>query len=241
MINIISVTDISQHLSALAKTLPGRVPSLKSFYATAGNRARLLYGKSYIEDRLAGLTLRAYPLTFVQPNPKTAEELYRAIVSLVPIGGDERLLGLYCGAGAVELFMSRYVKEVTGVDASGPNVAVAKENAAINGIANATFIKGKVEQSSRRLSGAAADLVIVDPPRAGLSNEALTAVLHTRAHKLCYISCNPSTLARDLKYLRAAYEVKHIVPFDFFPHTTHFEVLTIMQRKEGKTMLNVKC
>jgi 23S rRNA (uracil1939-C5)-methyltransferase len=216
-----------------ARDLAAAVPEVQSIYVTSGDQPRLAHGRAYINERLAGLTFRVYPFSFFQPNPRTAEELYRRIIPLAEIQGQERILGLYCGAGTLELFLAAYanVKEITGVDSSGESIACARENGAINKIGNVVFLKEEVEHAAARFQGKGVDIVVTDPPRAGMSKETLAAVKALKTGKLVYISCNPSTLARDLRMLRPDYLPKEIIPFDFFPHTGHFEVLTLLERQ----------
>lgn len=230
MINIIAESDIADRLGGLARSLAESVPEVRSFYATSSNRARLVSGRSYIDEILSGLTLRVYPLSFFQPNPRTAERLCERIIPVSRIRGDETVLGLYSGAGSIELFLSRHVKEVRGVDWSRESISCAKENAAINRSQNCLFIRDRVEGAVHHHRAKGIDLVVIDPPRSGMSKEAISAIRQLKAARVVYISCNPSTLARDLKGLRRDYAPKEIIPFDFFPHTGHFEVLTLLER-----------
>ncbi len=231
MVNIIAETDISGPMAYLSKALPDAVPEVRSLFTTKGPRLKLLWGKPYIDETLEDLKLRVYPFSFFQPNPKTAEALYRRLVAAAKIEGDERVLGLYCGAGAIELFLAPLVKEVRGIDSSAESIACARENASVNKIENARFARDRVERAVMQERGKKADIVVIDPPRSGLSREALSAVLKTEAKKVVYVSCNPSTLARDLSALTRLYEPKEIIPFDFFPQTAHFEVLTVLEKR----------
>ena len=146
------------------------------------------------------------------------------------IEGTERVLGLYCGSGSIELFLARHVREVRGIDVSSESISCAKANAAINEVGNCLFVRDRVEKVRHHLAGMRPDIVVVDPPRAGLSKEALDVIVEIGAEKVVYISCNPATLARDLKGLKREYGLRHAIPFDFFPHTGHFEVLTLLER-----------
>ncbi|HUJ70224.1 MAG TPA: 23S rRNA (uracil(1939)-C(5))-methyltransferase RlmD, partial [Syntrophorhabdales bacterium] len=223
--------DLLRHAGALAKALAEAVAELRSLYGGSVSSPKLLWGRPYIEETLEDLRLRIYPLSFFQPNPKTAEVLYRRMKTAAEIRADEHLLGLYCGAGAIELFLARHVKEAKGIDSSAESIACARENAALNGIRNVRFARDRVETAMGRKEGEKADLIVMDPPRSGLSREALNAVLRAGVKKVVYVSCNPSTLARDLKSLRTLYEPKEIIPFDFFPHTSHFEVLAVLEKR----------
>ncbi len=228
--HLVAASDISGLLGDLGELLPGAVAQLRSFYVT-GAATRLLWGKPAIDELLAGFTFRIYPLSFFQPNPKTAGRLYERLIAVAGLTGGERVVGLYCGAGTIELILARHAKEVTGIDSSKENIAAAKENAGLNRSQNCLFLKDKAEKAARRFKARKVDLLVIDPPRAGLTREAVAAVREIRAERLAYISCNPSTLARDLLSLKEIYKARQVVPFDFFPHTSHFEVLTMLERK----------
>ena len=230
MCHLIAASHISRLPGDLGELLPGAVAQLRSFYAT-GAATRLLWGKPAIDERLAGFTFRIYPLSFFQPNPKTAGKLYERLIAVAGLTGGERVVGLYCGAGTIELFLSRHAKEVTGIDSSKENIAAARENAGLNRLHNCLFLKDKAEKAARRFKAGRVDLLVIDPPRKGLTREAVAAVREIRAERLAYISCNPSTLARDLLSLKEVYKARQVVPFDFFPHTSHFEVLTLLERR----------
>ena len=231
MCHLIAASDMSRHLGDLAERLQKGVAQLRSFYAT-GEATRLLWGKPAIDELLAGCTFRIYPLSFFQPNPKTAGKLYERLIAACGAHGQRRASSAFTAApGAIELFLSRHAKEVTGIDSSKENIAAAQENARLNGSRNCLFLKDKAERAARRFKGRKVDLLVIDPPRKGLSREALAAVREIRAARLAYISCNPSTLARDLLGLKEVYRARQIIPFDFFPHTSHFEVLTLLERR----------
>lgn len=230
LINIVSESGIAGQLAGLAQTLKEAMPQLASVYTTTGNRTTLLWGRPYLEETVCDLVLRIYPLSFFQPNPRTAEELYKTIIPEAGISRNEHVAGLYCGSGAIELCLARRVKEVRGIDSSKDSIACAKENAAANGLENCSFFRGRAERAGVHCPPDRRDVVIIDPPRSGITKEALRAIVEMRPRKLIYISCNPSTFARDLRSLAQEYEPKRIIPFDFFPHTGHFEVLSLLER-----------
>jgi 23S rRNA (uracil1939-C5)-methyltransferase len=230
MVNFVAPSDPGGGLPEFARQLKDAVEHVTSVYITSAGRLRLLAGKSYITERVGPIQAKVYPLSFFQPNPKTAEELYRHIPLLSQLQGEE-LVGLYCGAGTAELFLSSYVRRITAIDISGESIACAKENAALNGVENISFIKTKAENAVHNLHGSIPDAVLIDPPRSGMTKEAVKAVITINPAKLVYISCNPSTLARDMVVLSKSFIPKEIIPFDFFPHTGHFEVLAFFERK----------
>jgi len=230
MMHLVAGPDVSRHLDRMKKKLLNALPQLKSLYATSGGGTRLLWGAPAIEEKISGLSLRVYPLSFFQPNPRTAAELYARILRTAGIRGTESVLGLYCGVGPIELFLARHVKEVTGIDSSEVNIACARENSMLNRSENCLFIRERAERAARHCSKDI-DLIVIDPPRSGISSDAHLAIRGIRPEKIVYISCDPSTLARDLRSLSQAYRPREIIPFDFFPHTAHLEVLTLLERR----------
>ena len=230
MCHLIAASDVSRQLADLVSRLPKAVAQLRSFYLT-GAATRLLWGKPAIDELLAGCAFRIYPLSFFQPNPKTAGSLYARLIAVAGLTGKERVVGLYCGSGTMELILARHAKEVTGIDSSKESIMAARENGVLNRSRDCVFLRDKAETAARRFRGKRVDLLVVDPPRKGLSGEAVAAVRELGAERVAYISCNPSTLARDLLSLKDVYNARQVIPFDFFPHTCHFEVLTLLERK----------
>jgi 23S rRNA (uracil1939-C5)-methyltransferase len=230
MVNFILSWDPGTSLSDFAHSLRDSVDSVVSVYVLAGSNLRLLAGKSHITERVGSFSLKVYPLSFFQPNPHGAEDLYSRIPHLSGLQGEE-LCGLYCGSGAVEIFLSPYVRKVTAIDVSGESIACAKENATLNGIENITFVRAKAEHVANFLQHPLPGAVLIDPPRSGMTKEAIRAIESIDPAKLIYISCNPATLARDLRILGEHFVPKEMIPFDFFPYTGHFEVLTFLERK----------
>ena len=219
----------------LLRQLQNRVPEVASFWTAINGKRELLFGSTHIEEMLGSFRFRVYPQTFFQPNTHMAEKLYQAIAGLCQGPGIERVLGLYCGAGPIEISLSPYVREIAAVDSERENIAAAVENCRINEVRNCRFERQEAEQASALFSSGSFDLLVIDPPRGGLTPEALRFVIGLDAPRLVYVSCNPSTLARDLKILADAKSVpKKIVPFDFFPHGAHMETLVLLE-KIGKS------
>jgi 23S rRNA (uracil1939-C5)-methyltransferase len=226
--------------AVLAGRLTAAVPELKSFVHVTNSRpsdlveferTRLLSGVPFIEEKLAGLLFRIYPPSFFQTNTAGAELLYRRIREEAPLSAQSRVLGLYCGSGAIELALAGAVGKVTGVDSSPANIANAVENALINRVENIAFVPGTVESLLSEPLREPADVVIVDPPRVGLTGKALRRVLAVGVPALVYVSCNPVSLARDLPtLLEAGYRIRSLSPFDLFPHTPHLETLAVLSK-----------
>ncbi len=223
-----------QQLSRLA-------PEIQGFYRILNDASgddfhprdtRHIAGKSYIEETLHNITYRIFPEAFFQPNTKAAEILYRKIADLVELSGQEKVLGLFCGAGAIEIFLSGRAKEVIGIDSDHANILNARENCRANKVNNCLFHEGKIEKVLKSINLDGIDLAIVDPPRGGISKNGLGHIFRVNPRKIAYVSCNPSTMARDLKTMSMhGYLVSSVAPFDLFPQTPHVETLTILHRK----------
>src|SRR6476659_6396005 len=195
----------------------------------------LLWGEEAIEEQLCGLRLRVRPNAFLQTNTRMAERLYELAGEYAALTGNETVYDLYCGIGTIGLTMASKALTVWGVEVSEESVACALENADLNGISNAAFFAGNVGQVLDELRGRAGDpdVVVVDPPRAGLAGKALKRVGETAAPRLVYVSCNPTTLAGDSKRLREeyGYELVRARPVDMFPHTPHVETVALLERR----------
>jgi len=227
--------------AALAGRLAKAAPELRSFVHVTNSRGSdlvefertaLVAGAPFIEERLAGLSFRIYPPSFFQTNTAGAELLYGRLRAEAPLTKDSRVLGLYCGSGAIELSIAGAAGRVTGIDSSAANIANAVENALVNRIDNVAFVPGTVEALLAEPRREPADIVIVDPPRVGLTAKALRRTIALGAPAVVYVSCNPASLAQDLRgFVEAGYGIASLSPFDLFPHTPHLETLAILAKK----------
>jgi 23S rRNA (uracil1939-C5)-methyltransferase len=194
----------------------------------------LLWGDDAIEEKLGGLRFRVRPNAFLQTNTAMAEVLYELAGEFAGLTGGETLWDLYCGIGTIGLSLASNALTVWGVEVSEESVACALENADLNGIANAAFFAGNVGQAIEDLRGRSGDpdVVVVDPPRAGLAGKALKRVGELQAPRLVYVSCNPTTLAGDVKALASqwGYRLERVRPVDMFPHTPHVESVALLTR-----------
>jgi 23S rRNA (uracil1939-C5)-methyltransferase len=192
--------------------------------------AKVLWGGEWIEEELCGLRFRIRPNAFLQTNTRMAERLYGLAREGAALTGTETVYDLYCGTGTIGLSLAGSAGAVWGVEISEESVACAIENASANGIENASFFAGNVGQSLEELREKAGqpDVLIVDPPRAGLAGKALRRTGGLRASRLVYVSCNPTTLASDLAVLRdeVGYRLERCTPVDMFPHTPHIETVS---------------
>jgi 23S rRNA (uracil1939-C5)-methyltransferase len=194
----------------------------------------LLWGEEAIEEELCGLRFRVRPNAFLQTNTKMAERLYGIARDYAALTGGETVYDLYCGIGTIGLVLAGETLTVWGIEVSEESVACALENAELNGIGNAAFFAGNVGQSLRDLHARSGDpdVVVVDPPRAGLAGKALKRLGEIGAPRIVYVSCNPTTLAGDVKRLRDdyGYTLRRARPVDLFPHTPHVESVSLLER-----------
>jgi 23S rRNA (uracil1939-C5)-methyltransferase len=195
---------------------------------------KLLWGGDAIEEALLGLRFRVRPNAFLQTNTVMAEQLYAVAREYAGLTGRETIYDLYCGIGTIGLTMARDALTVWGVESSEESVACALENADLNGVTNAAFFAGEVGRSLEELHDRAGDpdVVVVDPPRAGLSGKALRHVGGLAAGRLVYVSCNPTTLAGNVRVLAEeyGYRLERVRPVDMFPHTPHVESVALLLR-----------
>jgi 23S rRNA (uracil1939-C5)-methyltransferase len=200
---------------------------------TATGETELVAGSEFIEEELADLRLRISPLAFFQTNTEMAERLYAVAAELAGLRGTERLFDLYCGSGTIALVLSARAAQVFGVELVPEAVADAIENARRNDIDNAQFFAGDVRLAMRELVERAGrpDVVVVDPPRAGLSKKAVRRVIEAAPRKIVYVSCNPTTLAPNAAQLsEAGYVLRRVRPVDLFPQTPHIECVGVLER-----------
>lgn len=172
------------------------------------------------------LSFRVGPVSFFQTNVYQAERLYKAAFNLADVSGDELMYDLYTGTGTIALYFSRFVKKVVGIEYVEEAIADARINAQINNIDNATFYAGdmaKVLDDTFIVENGTPDIIVTDPPRAGMADKVIEQLKKIKAKKIIYISCNPATQARDLQLLNDLYEVVAVQPVDMFPHTQHVE------------------
>jgi 23S rRNA (uracil1939-C5)-methyltransferase len=197
----------------------------------------LLWGDDAIEEELCGLRFRVRPNAFLQTNTAMAERLYGLAGEYAGLTGSETVYDLFCGIGTIGLTLAARALTVWGVEISEESVACALENADLNGIANAAFFAGEVGASLEELHERAGtpDVVVVDPPRAGLSGKSVRRVGRLGAARIVYVSCNPTTLAGNVKELvrEWGYSLERVRPVDMFPHTPHVEAVALLRATAG--------
>lgn len=202
-----------------------------------GNKVITLWGKPYIEDYIGNVKYQIGPLSFYQVNPEQTKVLYSKALEFCELEGDETVWDLYCGIGTISLFLAQKAKQVYGVEIIPEAIDDARRNAALNHMENVEFFVGKAEEilpEKYAKSGGTmyADVIVVDPPRKGCEESLLNTIVKMSPKKVVYVSCDPATLARDLKYLTGeGYEVKKVQPVDMFPMGNHVENVVQLCRK----------
>lgn len=228
----------------LIKMLREELPNLKSVIINSnrektnvilGNKNRTAYGADYITDELCGLKFKISPFSFWQVNRKQAEKLYSKAKEYANLQSDEILLDLYCGTGTIGLTMANNCKTLIGVEIIEDAIKDANENARNNGITNARFICSDAPKAAQELAkeGLKPDAVILDPPRKGCGEELVKTISQMQPKRVVYVSCDPATLARDLKYFdENSYKTIEVTPCDMFSRTSHVESVALLTRVE---------
>lgn len=243
MVVLVAVSPIFPSKNNFVKALRKEHPEIttvvlnindKSTSMVLGERNIILYGKGYIEDELCGCRFRISPNSFYQVNPVQTEVLYQKAISLAGLSGKEKVIDAYCGIGTIGLIAASHCKEVIGIELNREAVKDAIGNTKRNRIKNVRFYQGDAGDFlvSMAQKGEKADVVFMDPPRAGSSEKFMESAAKMGPEKIVYISCNPDTLERDLKYLtRKGYQVDRICPVDMFPFTDNIENVCLLSRK----------
>ncbi len=234
-LTLISATDKLPGIGTLVDRLRESEPSITGILINhnqrgdnviLGDRTDVLWGNRLLEDRLCGNSFLLSPEVFYQVNHAQAERLYKCAAEFAGLSGNEIVLELYCGAGTITLFLAQFARRVIGVEIVPEAVENARLNMERNGITNAEFICADAGLAARKLSSSVIDVLIADPPRKGLSANARDAILKLQPEKIVYISCDPATLARDVKELcGAGYTMQKAQAFDMFPRTSHVETV----------------
>ena len=198
-----------------------------------GEECKTVYGADCIYDELCGVKIRLSPLSFYQVNHAQAEKLYRKAAECAQLDGSQTVLDMYCGAGTIGLSMADKAKNVIGVEIVEPAVRDAKINAGLNGIKNAQFYCADASQAAQMLKeqGIKPDVIVLDPPRKGCSQELVKTVSEMQPDRVVYVSCDPATLARDCKrFGELGYKVEKLTAVDLFPRTVHCEAVALLTK-----------
>ena len=244
MVILVVTTEKTPGLKALIQKISARFPEVKSIVINVNNRKGsvipgekniVVYGQDTITDRLGQYVFHISPLSFFQVNHEQTVILYEKVLEYATLTGNETVFDLYCGIGTISIFLAEKAKRVIGVESVKEAVEMAERNKLANNVSNVEFYHGKAEDITAELSkkGIKADVVVVDPPRKGCDGKLLETIASMRPTRIVYVSCNPSTLARDLKYLSEnGYCIEQVQPVDMFPWTSHVESCVLITRNE---------
>lgn len=232
-------------LTDMLKKLTEDFPDVVSIYHNINTNPKVmlgksfqhLYGKTCLIDTIGALQFQISPESFFQVNNEQAEKLYQYALTFAQLKGSETIVDAYCGIGTISLYLAQQAKFVYGIEAISQAVKDAQQNARLNGIDNCKFIIAKVEEwlPKWQNKGNHADVIVVDPPRKGCDSQMLHALANSQSDKIIYISCNPSTLARDIRYLcDNGYRLERIQPVDLFAVTWHVEIVCLLSKAVTK-------
>ncbi len=194
----------------------------------------LFKGRAYIIEEMEGLKFKIGPKSFYQTNSEQAFELYKAARNMADLKGNETVYDLYTGTGTIANFVAHQCGKVIGIEFVADAIADAKENSSLNGIDNTTYFSGDMKDILNKdfiNKNGNPDVIITDPPRAGMHSSVVEAILYAAPQKIVYVSCNPATQARDVQLLSEVYKVSEIQPVDMFPHTHHVENVALLNKK----------
>ena len=223
------------HLNELASVLKENIPGFKTLVLNVnkaktnvilGKENKVIYGNGKINDYIGDLVFEISPLSFFQVNPVQTEVLYNKALEYAELKENDTVFDIYCGIGSISLFLAQKATKVYGIEIVEDAIKDAKINAKLNNLNNVEFYVGKAEEVVPKMysEGKTANVVVVDPPRKGCDEKVLDTIVSMKPDRVVYVSCNPSTLARDLAYLdERGYKCVEIQPVDMFPHTMHVE------------------
>ena len=228
----------------LVETLKDKIDGVKSIVLSInkskgnkilGDKTKVIYKNDYIEDYIGDIKFKISTNSFYQVNSSQTYALYKKAVEYAGINKNDVVLDLYCGIGSISLFLAKEAKKVIGVEVVESAIKNAKENALLNNINNVEFILGKAEDELPNIfkKGEKPSTIVVDPPRKGLDSKVIDTIIKMSPNNIVYVSCNPSTLARDLKLFNDnGYNIDKVSCVDMFPHTSHVECIVLMSRNE---------
>ena len=233
------------YLKELASVLKENIPGFKTLVVNVntqktnvilGKENIVAYGDGMIRDYIGELVFEISPLSFFQVNPLQTEVLYNKALEYANLGENDTVFDIYCGIGTISLFLAQKAKKVYGIEIVEDAIKDAKRNAKINNMDNVEFYVGKAEEVVPKMykEGKRANVVVVDPPRKGCDEKVLDTIISMQPDRVVYVSCNPSTLARDLAYLNErGYKCHEIQPVDMFPHSVHVENVTWLSKADN--------
>jgi 23S rRNA (uracil1939-C5)-methyltransferase len=239
---LITTTKEIPNKEELLERIVSRLPEVKSIMQNIngmktslifGEETIALEGEEFIQETLGDFSFELSARTFFQLNPEQTVKLYNEVKEAASLTGTEKVVDAYCGVGTIGLWLADQAGEVRGMDILPESIEDAKKNAKRHGFTNTKFVPGKAEEVLPKWikKGWKPDVIVVDPPRTGLENQLLETILKVEPKKVIYVSCNPSTLAKDIQVLSSKFKVEYIQPIDMFPQTSHVEAVALLERK----------
>ncbi len=246
MVNVVTSEKDEEMMAGLAEIILENEIPISGFVnninrskgSTAfGEEEWTVWGNRVIEEKLGSYRFKISANSFFQTNTHQAERLYDTVIDLVGFKGNEIVYDLYSGTGTISIYISKLVGKVLGIEVIEAAVQDARRNKTLNQVENVEFVLGDVKDEMKQIEElmnvvGRPDVLIIDPPRAGLHPKSVQSILNLAPKKIVYVSCNPTTLARDLAEWKSRYELQRIQPVDMFPHTYHIETVTLLERKK---------
>ena len=244
MLIMVFAEDRKQEMQVLLQTVHERFPEITSLLYVINSKANdtindlpvsVFYGKDHITEQMENLCFKVGPKSFYQTNTRQAYELYKVARDFAGLTGNELVFDLYTGTGTIANFVAKRARQVIGIEYVPEAIEDARVNSAINHIGNTLFYAGDMKDILNKdfiIEHGRPDVVITDPPRAGMHNDVINTILFAAPKRIVYVSCNPATQARDLALLDETYIVKRVQPVDMFPHTQHVENVVLLERRE---------
>lgn len=244
MVVLITRTKDLPNKNKIIAEITGQIPGVKSIVQNInskktnvifGDETNVLWGEEYIYDKIGDIKFAISARSFYQVNPKQTKVLYDKALDSAGLTGEETVIDAYCGIGTISLFLAQQAKRVYGVEIVPEAIEDAKRNARLNGIDNVEFAVGEAEViiPNWKKEGIHADVIVVDPPRKGCDDALLQTIIEMKPKRVVYVSCNPATLARDLRVLEdGGFETVEVQPVDMFPHTVHIENVAMLTYKK---------
>ena len=233
----------AENIQMVMNHLKGSFPAIDALYYVINLKKNetfndldpvLFHGKPFIEEKINNLKFKLGPKSFFQTNTLQTQKLYSKTLEMAHLTGAETVFDLYCGTGTITNFVAQKAKKAVGIETIKEAIDDARENAKNNGISNSEFVVGDIKDALGDdfiSEYGQADVIITDPPRAGMHRDVIATILKMSPEKIVYVSCNPATQARDLAFLIDDYEIMEIQPFDMFPHTHHLENIVSLKKR----------
>lgn len=239
MVNVVTASEKRDEMEPLADMLLDKYPQIVSIVNNITSRKAgiavgeyeiLLYGRSFIKDKIGQFDFEISANSFFQTNTKSANKLYETALDYCKFNGQETVFDLYSGTGAIAIYLSKHVKEVIGIEIAESAIDDANRNCKNNHVSNCRFVLGDIQKCLLEINNVP-DVLVIDPPRSGMHKDVVRQVVELGVEKVVYVSCNPTTMARDIYSMKDKYDIIEVQPVDMFPHTYHIEAVCRLEKK----------